>query len=114
MIRAVRRMLPECRWDPGIESIVWQDDALVGRRHDGAAFDPARVQALRDEVNHIDPEERRKAYELVETLRRDTYPGIWYAELLGLEHEVSAGVVKRTELRCRPDVVCTVAPQANL
>ncbi|HKM56074.1 MAG TPA: hypothetical protein VJY33_21890, partial [Isosphaeraceae bacterium] len=97
MIRAVRRVLPECRWDPGIESIVWQDDALVGRCHDGAAFDPARVQALRDEVNHIDPEERRKAYELVETLRRDTYPGIWYAELLGLEHEVSAGVVKRTD-----------------
>ena len=66
MIRAIRRMLPECRWDPGIESIVWQDAALTDHCHDAAGFDPGRVEVLKDELSRIDPEDRRQAYELVE------------------------------------------------
>ncbi len=96
MIRAIRRMLSDCRWDPGIESIVWQDEALADHCHDAAGFDPSRVEALRDEMSRIGPEERRKAYELVEALRRDADPGIWYAELLGLEQQVAAGLVTRS------------------
>ena len=96
MIRAIRRMLPECRWDPGIESIVWQDAALTDHCHDAAGFDPERVEVLKDELSRIDPEDRRQAYELVEALRRDSDPGIWYAELLGLEREVAAGIVTRS------------------
>ena len=65
MIRAVRRMLPECRWDPGIESIVWQDEALSSRHCEAAAFDPEKVKELREQVMQVDPDQRRAVYELV-------------------------------------------------
>ncbi len=99
MIRAVRRMLPECRWDPGIESIVWQDEALSSRHCEAAAFDPEKVKELREQVTQIDPAERQAVFDLVARMRQDTYPGVWCAEVLGLEQEVASGLVKRVDLR---------------
>ena len=99
MIRAVRRMLPECRWDPGIESIVWQDDALSSRHCEAAAFDPEKVKELREQVMQVDPDQRRAVYELVARMRQDTYAGVWCAEVLGLEQEVASGLVKHADLR---------------
>ena len=99
MIRAVRRMLPECRWDPGIESIVWQDDALSSRHCEAAAFDPEKVKELREQMMQVDPDQRRAVYELVARMRQDTYAGVWCAEVLGLEQEVASGLVKHADLR---------------
>jgi formylglycine-generating enzyme required for sulfatase activity len=99
MIRAVRRMLPECRWDPAIESIVWQNDALSSRHCEAAAFDPEKVKELRDQVMQVDPDQRRAVYELVARMRQDTYAGVWCAEVLGLEQEVASGLVKHADLR---------------
>ena len=98
MIRAVRRMLPECRQDPGLESLVWQSESFAGRHCDAAAFDPAAAEALRAGLTREDPEDRRRVYDLVADMRRETYPGVWYAELIGLEHEVAAGLIDRAEL----------------
>lgn len=99
MIRAVRRMLPECRWDPGIESIVWQNDALSSRHCEAAAFDPEKVKELREQIVQVDPDQRSAVYELVARMRQDTYAGIWCAEMLGLEREVASGLVKHADLR---------------
>ena len=99
MIRAVRRMLPECRWDPGIESIVWQNDALSSRHCEAAAFDPEKVKELREQMMQVDPDQRRAVYELVARMRQDTYAGVWCAEVLGLEQEVASGLVKHADLR---------------
>ena len=99
MIRAVRRMLPECRWDPGIESIVWQNDALSSRHCEAAAFDPEKVKELREQIVQVDPDQRSAVYELVARLRQDTYPGVWSAEVLGLEQEVASGLVQHADLR---------------
>jgi len=98
MIRAVRRMLPECRWDPGIESIVWQHDALSSRHCDAAAFDPERVKELREQMMQVDPDQRRAVYELVARMRQDTYAGVWYAEVLGLEQELASGLLEHADL----------------
>ena len=98
-------MLPECRRDPGIESIIWQDEALADHCHDAAGFEPLEFGSSQGRVSRINPKERRKAYELVEALRRDADPGIWYAELLGLEREVAAGVVLRPDFDARPGMV---------
>ncbi len=38
-------------------------------------------------------------YKLVSRMRRDTYPGIWCAELLGLEQEIASGLIDPAELR---------------
>ena len=99
MIRAVRRMLPECRWDPGIESIVWQHDALSSRHCEAAAFDPEKVKELREQLMQVDPDQRRAVYKLVAWMRQDTYAGVWCAEVLGLEQEVASGLVKHADLR---------------
>ena len=99
MIRAVRRMLPECRWDPAIESIVWQNDALSSRHCEAASFDPEGVKELREQMMQVDPDQRRAVYELVARMRQDTYTGVWCAEVLGLEQEVASGLVKHADLR---------------
>ncbi len=99
MIRAVRRMLPECRWDPAIESIVWQDEALSSRHCEAAAFDLEKVKELREQMMQVDPDQRRAVYKLVARMRQDTYAGVWCAEVLGLEQEVASGLVKHADLR---------------
>jgi formylglycine-generating enzyme required for sulfatase activity len=97
LIRAVRRTQPECRWDPGIESLVWQDEAFLGRLCDAAAFDPARAQELQAQLRQFSPAERYAVYELVAAMHQGTYEGVWYSELLGLEHEVATGLVSAAE-----------------
>jgi formylglycine-generating enzyme required for sulfatase activity len=99
LLRAVRRMQPECRWDPAIESLAWQDDAFAGRFCDAAAFDPEKARELRALFSQFDPGERKTAVELVAALHQDTYEGVWYSELLGLEHEVASGLVSPVEHR---------------
>ena len=99
MIRAVRRMLPECRWDPAIESIVWQNDALSSRHCEAGAFDPEKAKELREQMMQVDSDQRRAVYELVARMRQDTFAGVWFAEVLGLEQEVASGLVKHADLR---------------
>jgi formylglycine-generating enzyme required for sulfatase activity len=88
MIRAVRRLLPESRSDAGIESLVWQDESLHGRSSDAAAFDLLSASVLRERFRHNEPALRRQVLERVGAMLRDTYEGLWYAAVLGLEDEV--------------------------
>ncbi len=97
MIRAVRRLLPEGRSDAGIESLVWQDESLVGHRADSAAFDAGCASELRTRLRQVDPALREHVHELVRSMLWDTFPGLWHAALLGLEHEIDSGLVDRRE-----------------
>jgi len=82
MIRAVRRTIPACRWDPGIESIVWQDEALIGRVGKAAVFHPQRVGALRELRRSESLQDRGTASEIIRRAHLTVYPGIWYSALL--------------------------------
>jgi formylglycine-generating enzyme required for sulfatase activity len=97
MIRAVRRLLPEGRSDAGIESLVWQDESLVGQRADSAVFDAGYASELRTRVRQVDPALREQVYGLVGGMLRDTFPGLWHAAVLGLEQEVDGGLLGRRE-----------------
>jgi formylglycine-generating enzyme required for sulfatase activity len=95
LIREVRRLLPEGRRDAGIESRVWQHEAFQSRHSEAASFRPEKAQELRAKIAAQPAELRRKVYELTRRLRQGNYPGVWYAELLGLEGEAAeAGLLK--------------------
>jgi formylglycine-generating enzyme required for sulfatase activity len=87
LIREVRRMLPEGRRDAGIESRVWQHEAFQSRHFEAASFRPEAAQERRARAGDQPADLRRKVYELARRLRQGIYPGVWYAELLGLEGE---------------------------
>ena len=110
MIRAIRRMLQNAGGIQVSSRSSGRIRPLPTSVMTRPAFDPGRVEVLKDELSRIDPEERRQAYKLVEALRRDSDPGIWYAELLGLEREVAAGVVTRSESRRRPEILRSTPP----
>jgi formylglycine-generating enzyme required for sulfatase activity len=89
LIREVRRLLPQGRRDAGIESRVWQHEAFQSRHSEAASFRPEAAQELRAKIGDQPAELRRKVYELARRLRQGNYPGVWYAELLGLEGEAA-------------------------
>jgi len=97
MIRAVRRMFPACRWDPGIESLVWQHEAFINRDYEAARFDPQQVARWREELRRVDQSMRGEVYRLVAAMRQDDYQGAWFSELLGLEHETATGLISKAE-----------------
>jgi formylglycine-generating enzyme required for sulfatase activity len=99
LIRAVRKILPEGRGDPGIESIVWQHEALASHHCDAAAFDPEKAKTFREEASQIDPTLRKAVYEIAAGIRQETYEGVWLAEILGLEREAASGLTPPEELR---------------
>jgi formylglycine-generating enzyme required for sulfatase activity len=99
LVRAVRRMLPEGRVDAGIESFVWQHDALESRHHEAATFDPTRMRSLLPAFFRLSEAERKRIYDLVREVRRNVYPGVWFSELLALERDVARGLLDRQELR---------------
>jgi formylglycine-generating enzyme required for sulfatase activity len=95
LIREVRRLLPEGHRDAGIESRVWQHEAFQSRHFEAASFRPEAAQELRAKIGDQPAELCRKVYELARRLRRGIYPGVWYAELLGLEGEAAeVGLLK--------------------
>jgi formylglycine-generating enzyme required for sulfatase activity len=98
LLRAVRRKFLAGRADAGIESLFWQDKAVVGHSHLAATLDPRVMKKLLPDFFRLDSEERRWIYNFVRKLRRDDYPGVWNSELLALEREVEAGLLDRAEL----------------
>ena len=98
LIREVRRLLPEGRRDAGIESRVWQHEAFQSRHCEAASFQPEAAQDLRSKIAAQPPDLRRKVYELARRVRQGIYPGVWYAELLGLEAEAAAVGLPRDDL----------------
>ena len=90
LIREVRRLLPAGRRDPGIESRVWQNQAFQSRHCEAASFRPEEAEKRRSRINAESPDLRRKVYELARRARQAIYPGVWYAELLGLESEAES------------------------
>ena len=99
LARAVRRMFFEGRADAGIESFLWQHDAVVSRHHEAATLDPQSMNRLLPEFFRLHPEERRRIYALVRELRCEVYVGVWYSELLALERYVSQGFLDAQELK---------------
>ena len=95
LIREVRRLLPEGRRDAGIESRAWQHEAFQSRHFEAASFRPEAALELRASVVAESVDLRKQVFELTRRMRQSTYPGVWYAEILGLEAE--AAVVGLTE-----------------
>jgi formylglycine-generating enzyme required for sulfatase activity len=87
LIRAVRRVLAGGRIGAGIESLVWQDEAIQDRHYRAATFDPEAARELRVRIRSEPAETRRRVYELMEQVHRWTYEEVWHAERLALEHE---------------------------
>jgi formylglycine-generating enzyme required for sulfatase activity len=87
LIRAVRRLLVGGRSGAGIESLVWQSEALEHRHYRGATFRQEAARELRGRIDVESAETRRKIYELTEQVRQGTYQGVWHAERLALELE---------------------------
>ena len=98
-MRAIRRIFFEGRADAGIESHVWQHEALVSRHHEAATLDHRSMHSLLPRFFRLKEEERRRIYALVRELRRNVYPGVWFSELLALERDVDRGLLDRAELR---------------
>ena len=87
MVRAVRRLLIDGGLGAGIEGRIWQSDAFEVLNAQAASFRPDVAERFRHRLEEQPAELRRKVYELVGELRRGSYEGIWFAELLGLERE---------------------------
>ena len=83
LIREVRRMLDAGRRDAGIESRVWQSDAIQTRNHEAASFRSEAAEQLRTRRHEQPPELLRKVIEKVKQFRRGSYPGVWFAETIG-------------------------------
>lgn len=97
LIRFVRRLLPECRHDPGVESLVWQSDLFESRPFEGAAFDRERANAL-ETVRLREPADiRRDIARAHKWVRRGLFPGVRWWELLGMECEIDDRVVEEAE-----------------
>ncbi|MDR3638325.1 MAG: formylglycine-generating enzyme family protein [Isosphaeraceae bacterium] len=99
LARAVRRLCFEGEADAGIESYLWQHEAVASGHHEAATLDPQSMHRLLPRFFRLSPEERRQIYGLVRELRRDFYPGVWYSELLALERDVSRGLLDPAELK---------------
>ena len=89
LIREVRRLLPAGRRDAGVESRVWQHEAFHSRHFQAASFRPEAAQAFQARIGEESVDLRRKVYELTRRVRQGIYPGVWCAELLGLEGEAA-------------------------
>jgi formylglycine-generating enzyme required for sulfatase activity len=98
LIREVRRLLPEGRRDAGIESRVWQHEAFQSRHCEAASFRPEEVEKRRARIEAESRDLRCKVYELARRVRQGIYPGVWYAELLGLEAGAAAVGLPRDDL----------------
>jgi formylglycine-generating enzyme required for sulfatase activity len=99
LVRAIRRTFFAGRADAGIESHLWQHEALVSRHHEAATLDHRIMHNLLARFFRLDDEERRRVYALVRELRRHVYPGVWFSELLSLERDVDQGLLNQAELR---------------
>jgi formylglycine-generating enzyme required for sulfatase activity len=98
LIREVRRLLPEGRRDAGIESRAWQHEAFQSRHFEAASFRPEAAQERRAKIGDQSAELRRKVYELAQRVRKGIYPGVWFAEVLGLEGETAEVGLPRDDL----------------
>ena len=81
LLRAVRKLLPAGRRDPGLESIVWQ--MCQGTTHCAAAALTKRQAAdLRERLAADDL--RHEAWKLIEAAHREEYPGVACLEVVNL------------------------------
>ncbi|MEM7473984.1 MAG: formylglycine-generating enzyme family protein [Planctomycetota bacterium] len=102
MLRAVRRLLPETRYDPGMESLIVQSEYVEATDVDAARL--RRECLLSLETDRLAPslrELRNKTYDIWARFRQGCYPPISYAELVGLENDNSHSTISQQ----RPEAI---------
>ncbi|MFT5324875.1 MAG: sulfatase activating formylglycine-generating enzyme [Planctomycetaceae bacterium] len=86
LLRAVRKLLPEGRRDPGLESTIWQ--MCQGTTHcSAAALTKEQVADLRESV--LGDDLKQQAWSLIEAAHRDEYAGVACLEVLNLGKEAA-------------------------
>jgi formylglycine-generating enzyme required for sulfatase activity len=81
-----RRALKGGYGNPGLESLLWQHDALSSQHSVAASFDPESQKALRAQFDAIADEElRHDVLTLIRDWRGKLHEAIWFEEILGLD-----------------------------
>ena len=84
LIRFVRRLLSAGRREPGIESRVWQHEALGDPHCEAAELSRVTVDSLRAALPGQERALRELIYQRVEATHDKIYEGVWYAEMANL------------------------------
>ena len=84
LVRFVRRLLEDGRGDPGIESLVWQHEALGEPHCEAAKLSREQAGRLRAGLGSQEESLRDAIYHRVEALHRKVYEGVWFAEMANI------------------------------
>ena len=117
LLRAVRRLLPEGRSDPGLEARVWQDTAIASRSVVAALWHPQeRLRLLARCAEEPEPL-RRAVLELIRAWHRGL-PPVWYSEIIDLDTQLRQAAISSAEWEAAvsyfSEIVARLAPSEGL
>jgi len=98
LLRRVRRTLPQCQSDPGIEARVWQHGAFSANNCEGATFDVEQLEPLIAARRRESEETTKAVLECVRRYHAGRYEGAWYGEILAMGRDAQR-LLDGSELR---------------
>ncbi|MGE0681675.1 MAG: formylglycine-generating enzyme family protein [Candidatus Binatia bacterium] len=87
LLRAVRGLLPEGRYNPGLEAHVWQDAAIASRHSVAASWDLDQRRVYQARFAEQSESLRGEVLSLIRTWRTNLYPAVWFEEINELDQQ---------------------------
>jgi formylglycine-generating enzyme required for sulfatase activity len=97
LLRAIRYLDPQARQDPGLESRVWQDDAIASPHSVAATLDPEQRAVYQQRFSQLPEAQRRQVLEVIRNWRAHVNETIWFEEIADLDAHSQQELIEATD-----------------